>query len=260
MFPTTTFDSSVKRRLSHQKRGGKSVISRIEWTEAAWNPVAGRAPISVGCDHCYARTLAKRLKAMGGGIYQNGFDLTLRGRLLEKPLAWKKPGLVFVNSMSGLFHESAPFEFIQKIFEVTARAPRRTFQILAKRSANLAGLAPGLYWPKNVRQGVTVESADYVGRIEHLKSVPAAVRFLSLEPLLTPLETLNLGFVDRVVAGGESGPKARPMAPEWVGSIQRRRSAAKVPFFFKQRGGVDKKKAGRLPDGKLYSEMPRLPW
>ncbi|MDR1049927.1 MAG: phage Gp37/Gp68 family protein [Deltaproteobacteria bacterium] len=174
---------------------------RIEWTEAAWNPVAGCAPIRAGRDRRHAGTLARRLKAMGGGTCQNGFNPTLRGRLPEKPPAWKKPGLVLVNSMSGLFRKSAPFEFIQKILEATARAPRHAFQILTKRPAGLAGLAPRLSRPKNVRQGVTVESADYVGRIEHLKPVPAEVRFLSLEPLLTTLETLNLGFVDRAAAG-----------------------------------------------------------
>lgn len=232
--------------------------SPIEWTEATWNPVTGCTPISIGCDNCYAKRMSKRLKAMGNSNYTNGFDVTLHEKMLDRPLSWKKPRLIFVNSMSDLFHEKVPFEFIEAVFGTMKKASWHTFQVLTKRSERLANVVPHLKWPSNVWMGVTVESQEHVSRIEHLRATPSAIRFLSLEPLLSPLENLNLKNIDWVIVGGESGPGARPMEINWVESIQTQCFAAKVPFFFKQWGGVNKKKAGRLLNGQIYSELPRL--
>lgn len=231
--------------------------SPIEWTESTWNPATGCTPISLGCNHCYAMTMAKRLKAMGNANYANGFDVTTHKNMLIKPLTWKKPRLIFVNSMSDLFHEEIPFEFIKSVFDIMKKASWHTFQVLTKRAENLAELAPQLTWPPNVWMGVTVESKEYLSRVDHLRTIPAAVRFLSLEPLLSPIDNLDLKNIDWVIVGGESGPKARPMMKEWVESLQQQCTDATIPFFFKQWGGTNKKKAGRSLNGKIYSEMPK---
>jgi protein gp37 len=230
--------------------------SRIEWTESTWNPVTGCTKISPGCAHCYAERMAKRLKAMGQPNYANGFRLTLHEHVLDAPLVWRKPRTVFVNSMSDLFHDDVPLSFIRKTFEVMRRADRHIFQVLTKRSERLAALAGRLPWLSNVWMGVTIENAEYLYRADHLKRVPAAVRFVSLEPLLGPLPDLDLGGIDWVIAGGESGPGARPMRPEWVRGVRGRCVAAGVPFFFKQWGGVRKKRAGRTLDGRTWDGMP----
>ncbi len=230
--------------------------SSIEWTEATWNPITGCTPMSNGCQNCYALRLAKRLKAMGNKSYINGFDLTLHHELLTKPLLWKKPKLIFVNSMSDMFHKDVPFEFIQDIFSVMKEANWHIFQILTKRSDNLKNLAHKLEWPKNVWMGVTIESKDYMHRINDLLATPAAIKFLSLEPLLSDMPNINLKGIDWVIVGGESGPKARPMLKEWVIDIKNQCDNYNIPFFFKQWGGVQKKKNGRELNGKIYSNMP----
>lgn len=230
--------------------------SSIEWTEATWNPITGCTPISSGCQNCYALRLAKRLKAMGNKSYINGFNLTLHHELLIRPLSWKKPKFIFVNSMSDMFHKDVPFEFIQDIFSVIKEANWHIFQILTKRSDNLKNLAHKLEWPKNVWMGVTVESKEYMDRINDLLDTPAAIKFLSLEPLLSDMPNINLKGVDWVIVGGESGPKARPMLKEWVIDIKNQCDNHNIPFFFKQWGGVQKKKNGRKLNGKIYSNMP----
>jgi len=232
--------------------------SKIEWTESTWNPVTGCTKISAGCANCYAERMAKRLLAMGQVNYANGFELTMHPHALEHPLKWKKPRVIFVNSMSDLFHEDVTFDFIQQIFDVMRQASWHTFQILTKRGERLAELAPLLNWPDNVWMGVTVENANCAFRIDHLRNVPAAVRFLSMEPLLSAVEDMNLDNIDWVIVGGESGPGSRPIDKQWVKDILRQCRNANVPFFFKQWGGVNKKKAGRLLDGRVYDEMPRL--
>ena len=230
--------------------------SSIEWTETTWNPVTGCTKISSGCRNCYAQRMAKRLKAMGQPNYVNGFKVSLHPHMLEQPLHWKKPRVVFVNSMSDLFHEKTPESFIQGVFDVMRRAHWHRFQVLTKRADRLARLAPLLDWPPNVWMGVTVESDDYVDRIDNLQLVNAAVRFLSLEPLLSALPNLNLAGIDWVIVGGESGPGSRPMLPEWARDIRNQCKTSGTAFFFKQWGGINKKKAGRLLDGKIHSEMP----
>ena len=230
--------------------------SKIEWTECTWNPVTGCTKISAGCANCYAEKMAKRLRAMGQANYANGFEVTLHPHVVEHPIKWKKPQTIFVNSMSDLFHEAVPLEFVKRIFDVMSRAHWHTFQALTKRAARMAELAPTLDWPSNVWMGVTVEDADCVERIEHLRQVPAAVRFLSMEPLLSAVEDINLVDIDWVIVGGESGPDARPIEEEWVVSILRQCRELNVPFFFKQWGGVNKKKAGRTFNGRTYDEMP----
>ena len=230
--------------------------SQIEWTESTWNPVTGCTKISPGCAHCYAERMTYRLKAMGQPNYRNGFQVTVHEHALDLPLGWKKPQTIFVNSMSDLFHEEVPLDFICRVFDVMQRADRHLFQVLTKRSERLAELAPLLTWPDNVWMGVTVENADYVRRIDDLRRVPAAVRFLSLEPLLGPLPDLNLGSIDWVIVGGESGPGARPMAATWASDLRDQCRQSRVPFFFKQWGGTNKKKAGRTLDGRTWDEMP----
>ena len=230
--------------------------SRIEWTESTWNPVTGCTKISPGCANCYAERMAKRLHAMGQANYVNGFDVTMHPHVLDKPLKWKKPQTVFVNSMSDLFHEDVPLDFIQQVFDVMRRADWHLFQILTKRSGRLADLALLIDWPENVWMGVTVESADYAGRIDDLRRVHAATRFLSLEPLLGPLPNLNLDGIDWVIVGAESGPGARPMAEAWATDLRDQCLQARVPFFFKQWGGKNKKKAGRMLDGQTWDQMP----
>lgn len=230
--------------------------SRIEWTQTTWNPVTGCTKTSPGCRNCYAERMARRLQAMGQPNYANGFDVTAHEHALHAPLAWKKPQMVFVNSMSDLFHEQVPLEFIERVFAVMQSARRHTFQILTKRSRRLAALAERLECPPNVWVGVSVENDDYVHRIPDLRQVAAQVRFLSLEPLLGPLPSLVLDDIDWVIVGGESGPGARPMRREWAIDIRSKCLDADVPFFFKQWGGVNKKKAGRLLDGRTWDDMP----
>jgi protein gp37 len=230
--------------------------SAIEWTEATWNPVTGCTKTSAGCNHCYAERMAVRLKGMGQANYARGFTVTLQPRSLRLPLGWKKPRMIFVNSMSDLFHEDVPLEFIHKVFDVMRRADWHTYQVLTKRSERLLELDQQLAWLPHIWMGVTVESADYTYRIDHLRRTHAAVKFLSLEPLLGPIPSLDFKGIDWVVVGGESGPGARPMDPAWVTDIRDQCSKAKVPFFFKQWGGVNKKKAGRLFEGRTWDEMP----
>ena len=230
--------------------------SAIEWTEMTWNPVTGCAKISQGCKHCYAERMAKRLKAMGSGRYTNGFQVTLHPDLLDAPRRWRQPRIVFVNSMSDLFHDEVPLAYIERVFATMRDCSHHTFQVLTKRSERLAELAPRLPWPGNVWMGVSVEDARVVHRIDDLRRVPAAVRFLSLEPLIGPLDSLRLGGIHWVIVGGESGPRARPLRSEWVESIFRQCRAAGVPFFFKQWGGVRKDRTGRELYGRTYDEMP----
>lgn len=230
--------------------------SSIEWTESTWNPVTGCTKISAGCANCYAQRMAKRLKAMGQPNYANGFKLTLHERALELPLQWRSPQTIFVNSMSDLFHEDVPLAFIKRVFDVTNRADWHLYQILTKRSGRLLELNAHLSWADHIWMGVTVESAEYVQRIHDLRQTSARVKFLSLEPLIGPLPKLNLSGIRWVIVGGESGPGARPMDREWVLDIRNQCAAASVPFFFKQWGGVNKKKAGRLLEGRTWSEIP----
>lgn len=230
--------------------------SAIEWTESTWNPVTGCTKISEGCHHCYAERMTWRLKAMGSPNYRNGFKLTTHRESLELPLSWKKPQIIFVNSMSDLFHKDVPDAFIKGMFEVMQKAYWHKFQILTKRSERLLCMSKELTWTDNILMGVTVENEKHLNRLAHLKKTGAKTKFLSLEPLLGPLPDLNLKSINWVIVGGESGPGARPMQPEWVTEIRDNCRNASVPFFFKQWGGVRKKKAGRQLDGKVYSEKP----
>lgn len=233
--------------------------SAIEWTESTWNPVTGCTKISAGCKHCYAERMAKRLHAMGQPNYRNGFKVTCHHDVLGLPLKWKKSQMIFVNSMSDLFHNDVPAEFIDEIFFTMNEAYLHTFQVLTKRAGRLAQLAGRFKWTKNIWMGVSVENADHVDRIDYLRKVPATVRFLSLEPLLGPLPGLNLSDIDWVIVGGESGPGARPMDPAWVTDLRDQCLRADVPFFFKQWGGVQKKKAGRTLDKRTWDQMPTPP-
>ena len=230
--------------------------SKIEWTESTWNPVTGCTKISEGCKNCYAERMALRLKAAGSPNYANGFKVTLHEHALEIPLRWKQPRTIFVNSMSDLFHKDVPFDFISKIFYVMHRASQHRFQILTKRSERLLELNSSLSWPKNVWMGVTVENADCVFRIDHLRQTNAAIKFISFEPLLGLIPNINLEGIDWVIVGGESGPKARTMKPEWATNIRDQSLAAGAPFFFKQWGGINKKKAGRALDGCIWDQTP----
>ncbi len=231
--------------------------SRIEWTESTWNPLTGCNKISPGCKHCYAERMAKRLHAMGQPNYANGFKLTMHPQALEKPLEWKTPQVIFVNSMSDLFHKDVPLEFVQSVFDVMKRAHWHQFQVLTKRSERLMELSPQLEWTDNIWMGVSVENADYTFRIDHLRKTGAKIKFLSVEPLLGPIPKMNLKGINWVIVGGESGPGARPLEREWVVDIKNQCIRAKVPFFFKQWGGVQKKKAGRLLDGRTWDQMPK---
>ena len=241
--------------------------SGIEWTESTWNPTTGCDRVSPGCDNCYALTLAKRLKAMGSEKYQRdgdprtsgpGFKLTIHPQVLDLPKTWRRPRIVFVDSMSDLFHPDVPLEFIRDVFEVMADTPQHTYQMLTKRSKRLREMSADIDWPANVWMGVSVENARYTFRIDHLRDVPAAVRFLSLEPLLGPLPGLDLAGIHWVILGGESGPGARPMDLEWVNDIRDQCEDARVPFFFKQWGGRTPKAGGRDLDGRTYNDMPIL--
>ncbi len=233
--------------------------SSIEWTESTWNPLTGCTKISPGCKHCYAERMSKRLHAMGQPNYANGFKLTLHPNALEIPLHWKKPQVIFVNSMSDLFHKDVPVDFIQQVFDVMRRADWHTFQVLTKRAERLEELDSQIEWPSNVWMGVSVETQDYTYRIDHLRRTHAQTKFLSLEPLLGPLPKLNLKGINWVIVGGESGPGARPLLEDWVVDLRDQCKAKHVPFFFKQWGGVQKKRAGRLLQGKTWDEMPALP-
>lgn len=230
----------------------------IEWTDVTWNPVTGCTKVSPGCKHCYAERMAKRIQAMGHPRYKNGFNLTLHDDLIRLPLTWVKPRQVFVNSMSDLFHEAVPLQFIASVFETMAKAKQHTFQILTKRSDRLTELAPLLPWLPNIWMGVSVENQHYVHRIDHLREIPSFVRFLSLEPLLGPLDNLDLNGIQWVITGGESGPGTRPVDVNWVCSIRDQCLESGVPFFFKQWGGVHRTKAGRLLDGRTWDEYPMI--
>jgi len=232
--------------------------SKIEWTESTWNPVTGCTKLSAGCLNCYAERMARRLHAMGHPNYRNRFRVTCHEHVLGKPLTWKKPRTIFVNSMSDLFHEDVPRRFIAAVFSVMKQAHWHRFQVLTKRDERLAGLAPQLEWPENIWMGVTVENRKVTSRIDSLRAVPAAVRFLSVEPLLESLGHIDLKGIKWVIVGGESGPGAREMRKAWVDEIKRQCDAAGVPFFFKQWGGVNKKKSGRLLDGRIWEDVPVL--
>uniref|UniRef100_A0A7C3Z7C4 Phage Gp37/Gp68 family protein n=1 Tax=Desulfobacca acetoxidans TaxID=60893 RepID=A0A7C3Z7C4_9BACT len=233
-----------------------AAVSGIEWTEATWNPVTGCSKISPGCLHCYAERQARRLQAMGLKAYVRGFQVACHAGLLSLPLTWSRPRRIFVCSMSDLFHSQVPDDFIFQVFETMAQASWHNFQVLTKRSDRLAALAPHLPWPSHIWVGVTVESSDYLSRIDHLRQVPATVRFVSLEPLLGPLPTLNLRGLDWVILGGESGPGARPLVREWVTAVRDLCQEFTVPFFFKQWGGVRRRRQGRFLDGQEHSELP----
>ncbi len=235
-----------------------SLSTSIEWTDSTWNPVTGCTKISSGCTNCYAERMALRLQAMGNPSYTNGFSVTLHEDALELPLKWKKPQTIFVNSMSDLFHEDIPLNFISHVFDIMRRADWHRYQILTKRSERMLELSPRLPWASNIWMGVTVENNNYTYRIEHLKKTGAAVKFLSLEPLLSPIPDIQLKGIDWVIVGGESGPNARPMQEDWVVDIKNQCQKEKIPFFFKQWGGINKKKAGRELEGRIWSETPPL--
>jgi protein gp37 len=233
-----------------------STGSAIEWTQSTWNPLTGCTKISPGCKHCYAERMAYRLQAMGQPNYANGFNLTLHEHVLKAPLSWKKPQMIFVNSMSDLFHKDVPLDFVLKVFSVMKEASWHTFQVLTKRAERLLELDPVLEWTPNIWAGVSVERSDYRFRIDHLRQTRAYTKFLSLEPLLGPLPNLNLDGIHWVIVGGESGPGARPLQAEWVVDIRDQCLMAQTPFFFKQWGGAQKKRAGRLLENRTWDEMP----
>jgi protein gp37 len=231
--------------------------STIEWTNSTWNPVTGCDKVSAGCAHCYAERFAERFRGVPGHPFKQGFDLKIWPDRIELPLSWKTPKTIFVNSMSDLFHKDVPLKFIQQVFNVMNRAHWHTFQILTKRAERLEELGPKLPWAPNIWMGVSVESASFTYRIDHLRKTKAHIKFLSLEPLLGPLPDLNLKEIDWAIVGGESGPGARPMDGSWVIEIKKQCIKAKVPFFFKQWGGVWKKKNGRTLQGRTWNQMPK---
>ena len=230
--------------------------STIEWTGSTWNPVTGCTKISPGCQNCYAERMARRLQAMGHPNYAAGFELAVHEHALDIPLKWKTPQMIFVNSMSDLFHKDVPTEFVLQAFHVMVRADWHRFQVLTKRSTRLLELDRMLPWPEQIWMGVSVENADYLRRIDDLRQTGAPVKFLSLEPLLGPLDSLDLGGIDWVIVGGESGPGARPMDERWVVGIRNQCLAVSVPFFFKQWGGLNRKRTGRVLQGRTWDEMP----
>lgn len=230
--------------------------SAIEWTEATWNPVTGCDKVSPGCAHCYAETLAERFRGVPGHPYEQGFDLRFWPERLEQPLRWKRPRLIFVNSMSDLFHENIPDEFIRSVFDVMGRAEQHTFQVLTKRHERLAELAPSLPWHPNVWMGVSIENRRFVHRADYLRASGAAIRFISAEPLLGPLQGLDLSGIHWLIAGGESGPRHRLVKAEWVRDLRDRCVDEGVAFFFKQWGGTRSKSGGRTLDGREWSEVP----
>ena len=276
--PCATRGARPKRGRINERRLASQVLSQgpprltyvadksaIEWTEATWNPTTGCDRISAGCDNCYALTLAKRLKAMGLSKYQNdgdprtsgeGFGLTVHEAALAVPRRWRDPRVVFVNSMSDLFHARVPDAFVRRVFDVMVECDRHTFQVLTKRPKRLARLAPTLPWPQNIWMGVSIENGETVWRADELREVPAAVRFVSAEPLLGPVDDLDLTGIDWLIVGGESGPDHRPMDPTWAASLRDRCASAGVAFFFKQHGGRTPKAHGRDLDGRTWDEMP----
>ena len=233
-----------------------STNSSIEWTDVTWNPVTGCSKISPGCQHCYAERMARRLQAMGLEKYRNGFKVAVHESVLKEPLAWRTPRFVFVNSMSDLFHESVSDEFIKSVFGIMNRATQHTFQVLTKRPDRVRSFNRRLVWTPNIWLGVSIESREWTARLDPLRKSPARVKFLSLEPLLGPLPGLDLSGMDWVIVGGESGPGARPMKANWVREIRDNCQANGVAFFFKQWGGVFKKRAGRLLDGRTWDDLP----
>lgn len=230
--------------------------SAIEWTQATWNPVTGCSKVSPGCLNCYAERMARRLQAMGQPNYANGFKVQVHKNSLTLPFQWKSPRKIFVNSMSDLFHDEVPLSFIRQVFEIMAATPQHTYQILTKRSERVAELEKRLPWPENIWLGVSVESEAYRYRIEHLKKTRARTRFISVEPLLGPIGKFDLSDIDWVIVGGESGPRSRPVDPQWVRTIRDHCIVSKVAFFFKQWGGRNKKKSGRTLDGRMWDQMP----
>jgi protein gp37 len=230
----------------------------IEWATHTWNPVTGCDKVSPGCAHCYAETFAERWRGIPGHPYEQGFDLRLWPERLEVPLRWRRPRTIFVNSMSDLFHEAIPGGFVAQVFETMVRAPQHTFQILTKRHERLAELAADLPWPPNVWMGVTIENRRFVHRADYLREVPAALRFISAEPLLGPLEGLDLAGIDWLIAGGESGPRHRPVREEWITALRDRCFEESVAFFFKQWGGTRSKTGGRLLEGRTWDELPAV--
>ncbi len=230
--------------------------SSIEWTESTWNPLTGCAKVSPGCKNCYAERMAARLQAMGQPNYRSGFQLTLHPHALGLPLRWRKPQMIFVNSMSDLFHEGVPLAFIQSTFNVMRRASWHVFQILTKRSERLLRESPALEWPPNVWMGVSVETSKYKYRIDQLRLTAARVKLISFEPLLGPVGDVDLAGMDWAIVGGESGPHSRPVSEDWVLGLRDQCQAAHVPFFFKQWGGTRKKRAGRVLEGRTWDELP----
>lgn len=232
--------------------------SKIEWTETTWNPITGCTKVSPGCKYCYAERMAKRLQAMGKVHYLNGFQVAVHEDLFDYPLRVKSPRLIFVNSMSDLFHENISDEIILSLFDIMNRASWHTFQVLTKRPERMAKVSPSVNWADNIWAGVSVENEDYKYRIDYLRSIGAKIKFLSLEPLLGPIPDIDLSTIDWVIVGGESGPKSRKMEPEWAIDIRDSCIKQNVPFFFKQWGGTNKKKTGRLLDGQIWDQMPTL--
>ena len=230
--------------------------SAIEWTEDTWNPVTGCTKVSTGCKNCYAEAFSYRLQKMGQIKYRNGFKITLHPEVVSAPLSWNKPRMVFVNSMSDLFHEDVPLEFIQSVFSTMHQTEHHTYQILTKRHERLLELSDKLEWSENIWMGVSVENSKQRHRIDYLRQVPAKIRFLSLEPLLGPIPDLNLDGIHWVVVGGESGPRSRPIEQDWVLDLRDQCIEKNVPFFFKQWGGTNKKAAGRIVEGVTWDEMP----
>lgn len=236
-----------------------AALSKIEWTEMTWNPVTGCSKLSEGCRHCYAERMAHRLKLMGNRRYAAGFNLTLHDDLVDVPRRMRNPRMIFVNSMSDLFHERVPPRFVRRVFGTMEACPQHTFQVLTKRSKRLLELAQRLPWPQNIWMGVSIEDERVLSRVEHLCGVPAPVRFLSCEPLLGPLNDLPLEGISWVIVGGESGPGARPIRRKWVESIRRQCRKNQIPFFFKQWGGARKDLSGRKLNGRTYDETPTVP-
>ena len=230
--------------------------SKIEWTESTWNPVTGCNKISEGCDNCYAERMAKRLKAMGQQNYINGFEVVCHPHMLDVPLKWKKSNMVFVNSMGDVFHEKVPLDFIKQVFGVMNIADQHFYQVLTKRAKRLLELSEMIKWDSHIWMGVTVESKTFKYRIDYLRKTPAKIKFLSLEPLLGSLGELNLSGIDWVIVGGESGPRARSIEADWAREVRDQCIEQNVPFFFKQWGGIQKKKNGRVLDGVTWDEMP----
>ena len=230
--------------------------TNIEWTDETWNPVSGCTKVSPGCKFCYAEVTSKWLKGIGGKGYDNGFKLTLQPRMLDRPLHWRKPRKIFVNSMSDLFHKDIPDSYIHKVFDVMNQAKQHTFQILTKRPERVLEMDDELDWAPHIWMGVSVENADYIDRINILRKTDAHIKFLSLEPLLGPLPKLNLSRIDWIIVGGESGRNARPMKKKWARDIQKQADRTDTPFFFKQMGGRDRKKGGNKLYGRRWQEFP----